>query len=122
MILHMLLFFRLPYHHSSDGSKREFSGGDMARLEKEVQEYQGCVNLFRIFRDDKLMLSCSFKRTSPIVASFERRGLSGAYAYLLESLLNRVPKKRPTCEQVLRAIREGNVSFSNRLQCCVSLD
>lgn len=43
MILHMLLFFRLPYHNSSDGSKREYSGGDLARLEKEVQEYQGYV-------------------------------------------------------------------------------
>lgn len=41
---------------------------------------------------------------------FESRGLPGAYLILLESLLNRLAKKRPTSEQVLRAIKEGNVS------------
>lgn len=40
MILHMLLFFRLPFHYSSDGDMRS-GGGDMLKLEKEVAEYQG---------------------------------------------------------------------------------
>ncbi|KAI5116294.1 hypothetical protein M0805_002164 [Coniferiporia weirii] len=91
MILHMLLFFRLPYHHSSDGDKREDDGLDMARLEKEVQDYPG------------------FRRASNLETMFKSRGLPMAYILLLESLLSRFPKKRPSSEQVLRAIREGNL-------------
>lgn len=41
MILHMLLFFRLPYHYSSDGDRRSNDGGDMERLEQEVLNYVG---------------------------------------------------------------------------------
>ncbi|KAH8115900.1 kinase-like protein [Phellopilus nigrolimitatus] len=90
MILHMLLFFHLPYHYCSDGDRRGNDGGDMERLEKEVLGYAG------------------FKRTSILATMFERRGLPVAYLILLESLLNKVPKKRPSSEQILRAIREGN--------------
>ncbi|THH07039.1 hypothetical protein EW145_g3655 [Phellinidium pouzarii] len=91
MILHMLLFFRLPYHYSSDGDGRDNDGGDMNELEKEVQDYPG------------------FRRTSSLSSLFESRGLSASYIVLLESLLNRLPKKRPSSEQVLRAIRKGNL-------------
>ncbi|OCB90836.1 kinase-like protein [Sanghuangporus baumii] len=90
MILHMLLFFRLPYHNSSDGDMRSNGGGDIEKLEKEVLDYEG------------------FRRTSVLMNMFERRGLPGTYLILLESLLHRLPKKRPSCEQVLRAIAEGN--------------
>lgn len=43
MILHMLLFFRLPYRYSSDGDRerRSHDSGDMDRLEKEVLSYAG---------------------------------------------------------------------------------
>ncbi|EJD05480.1 kinase-like protein [Fomitiporia mediterranea MF3/22] len=92
MILHTLLFFRLPYLYSRGGdSKGNGNGnGDIEKLEKEVLEYEG------------------FKRNATLMDSFERRGLPAAYLILLESLLNRLPKKRPTCDQVLRAIAEGN--------------
>ena len=41
MILHMLLFFRLPYHNSSDGDMKSNGGGDIEKLEKEVLDYEG---------------------------------------------------------------------------------
>ena len=49
MILHMLLFFRLPYHYSSDGDRRSNDGGDIGRLEQEVLNYPGYVPTFFIF-------------------------------------------------------------------------
>lgn len=89
MILHMLLFFRLPYHYSSDGDRRSNDGGDIGRLEQEVLNYPG------------------FRRHYQMSNLFERRGLPSSYLLLLESLLSRTPKNRPSSEQVLRAIREG---------------
>ena len=41
MILHRLLFFKLPYRYSSDGDMRSGDAGDMEKLEKEVQCYGG---------------------------------------------------------------------------------
>ncbi|TDL15946.1 kinase-like protein [Rickenella mellea] len=91
MILHMLLFFRLPYRYSSDGEGRSGDGGDMARLEKEVSNYSG------------------FRSTPTMASTFASRGVSQAYLLLLESLLNRTAVQRPSSERVLRVIREGNL-------------
>lgn len=93
MILHMLLFFRLPYHNSSDGSRagQSHDDGDLQKLEREVHEYPG------------------FRRSASLPTIFDGRGLPQGYIVLLESLLNRLPKKRPTSEQILRAIKEGQL-------------
>lgn len=93
MILHMLLFFRLPYHNSSDGSRagQSHDNGDLEKLEREVQEYPG------------------FRRSSTVSTVFEGRGLPQSYLWLLEGLLNRNSKKRPSSEQVLRAIKDGQL-------------
>ena len=40
MILHMLLFFKLPYLHYS-GAKEKDGDSDLHILEKEVQTYEG---------------------------------------------------------------------------------
>ena len=93
MILHMLLFFRLPYHNSSDGSRagRSFNNENLEQLEREVQSYPG------------------FKWTTRMTTIFGGRGLPTAYLLLLQKLLNRIPKTRPSSEQVLRALREGTL-------------
>jgi len=65
MILHKLLFFRLPYRYASDGDRNtDISGGGSApvsevcetdkldKLEKEVLRYAGCVYQFYGFGVD----------------------------------------------------------------------
>ncbi|KAH9940700.1 kinase-like protein [Amylocystis lapponica] len=93
MILHKLLFFRLPYSHASDSIASEKRGdketADM--LEKEVASYTG------------------FKSSSSLVDTFQSRRLSHAYLVLLEGLLNVTPSARPSSERVLSAIREGTL-------------
>ncbi|GLB39208.1 putative protein tyrosine kinase [Lyophyllum shimeji] len=97
MILHKLLFFRLPYRYASNGD----ANGDpvsmcqerdkLDRLEKEVLAYPG------------------FKSTPGLVTAFEARRLPRAFLVLLESLLNVVPSGRPSCERVAGAIKEGKL-------------
>ncbi|KAK0217432.1 kinase-like domain-containing protein [Armillaria nabsnona] len=97
MILHKLLFFKLPYHYAATGDAsgetlNSLAEGDkMDRLEQEVLNYPG------------------FKRTPAHIAAFEGRKLSRAYLVLLETLLNPNPSTRPSCERVLTAIREGRL-------------
>ena len=94
MILHKLLFFRLPYHHTSDNddASRPKDGRDyMDRLENEILQYPGF-------------------RSSPMLASgLESRRLPKAYLLLLETLLNVKPASRPSSERVLGVIKEGGV-------------
>jgi hypothetical protein len=58
-----------------------------------------------------------FKAAPGLVAAFEARRLPRSFLVLLESLLNKTPAARPSCERVAGAIREGKVgsSFSRRL-------
>ncbi|PBK94805.1 kinase-like protein [Armillaria gallica] len=97
MILHKLLFFKLPYHYAATGDAsgetlNSLAEGDkMDRLEQEVLNYPG------------------FKRTPAHIAAFEGRKLPRAYLVLLETLLNPNPSARPSCERVLTAIREGRL-------------
>uniref|UniRef100_A0A8H7XRT1 non-specific serine/threonine protein kinase n=1 Tax=Psilocybe cubensis TaxID=181762 RepID=A0A8H7XRT1_PSICU len=97
MILHKLLFFKLPYRYASVGDangepiSREDEGGKMERLEKEVQEYPG------------------FKSVPSMVTGFENRRLPRAFLVLLENLLHKTPVGRPSVERVVTAIREGKL-------------
>ncbi|GBE87646.1 kinase-like domain-containing protein [Sparassis latifolia] len=91
MILHKLLFFRLPYRHASDGDEQRDGRETADILEHEVASYSG------------------FKCTSAHVTAFESRRLPRAYLVLLESLLNVTPAMRPSSERVLSAIREGRL-------------
>ncbi|KAF8590739.1 kinase-like protein [Ramaria rubella] len=83
MILHMLLFFRLPYNHTEDS--------DISRLEAEVLDYPG------------------FKPTSEVTAACKRRGFPRAAIILLEELLTVFPRTRPSCEQILAVLKEGKL-------------
>ncbi|KAG8848868.1 putative serine/threonine-protein kinase iks1 [Tulasnella sp. 330] len=79
MILHKLLFFKLPYVQD-----------DLSELEKEVLDYPG------------------FKPDNDLTQACVRRGLPASILLLLQSLLERNPAKRPTCLQVVTAMRSGN--------------
>ncbi|KAH9059610.1 kinase-like protein [Lactarius vividus] len=101
MILHKLIFFRLPYRWAAYGdrpldgfshaSPHEDSGkgSDMDRLEREVSSYPG------------------FKSTPRLETLFASRRLPRSYLVLLESLLNVSPVARPSCEKVLAALHLG---------------
>ncbi|ESK86246.1 kinase-like protein [Moniliophthora roreri MCA 2997] len=95
MILHKMLFFKLPYRYASSGNESGEACGDekdkMDALEREVLSYPG------------------FKFDQSLVTAFEVRRLPKAILVLLESLLNPVPAARPTCERVSGAIRQGKV-------------
>lgn len=101
MILHKLLFFRLPYQHASDsarahgagqsGDAKDAADADADALEREVQTYAG------------------FRPSSVLATTFQSRRLPEAYLMLLEGLLNINPSTRPTAERVLAAVREGRL-------------
>ncbi|KAJ7752461.1 kinase-like protein [Mycena maculata] len=94
MILHKLLFFKLPYTHASDGEalgSKDAEGDKMDQLEREVLEYAG------------------FKSSQTLAVQFEARRLPRAFLVLLEGLLHVVPSGRPSCERVATAIREGRL-------------
>ena len=107
MILHKLLFFRLPYRWAAYGdrpldgfnntSPHEDGGNenDMDRLEREVSSYAG------------------FKSTPRLETLFTSRRLPRTYLVLLESLLNVSPATRPSCEKVLAAVHLGKVGFTS---------
>ncbi|KAJ7637262.1 kinase-like domain-containing protein [Mycena polygramma] len=93
MILHKLLFFKLPYKYASDGDGSNVGEGDkMDRLENEVLTYSG------------------FKSNQTLAMQFDGRRLPRAFLVLLEGLLLVTPSGRPSCERVSSAIREGRVS------------
>ncbi|KIM42420.1 hypothetical protein M413DRAFT_444837 [Hebeloma cylindrosporum] len=97
MILHKLLFFKLPYRYAAAGDangepiSRNEEGEKLERLEKEVLNYPG------------------FKSTPDLVAGFETRRLPRAFLVLLENLLHKSPAGRPSSERVSTAIREGKL-------------
>ncbi|KAJ7509442.1 kinase-like protein [Mycena galericulata] len=94
MLLHKLLFFKLPYKYASDGDglgSKGDEGDKMDRLEREVLEYTG------------------FKFNQVLAMQFEGRRLPRAFLVLLEGLLQVVPSGRPSCERVATAIREGRL-------------
>jgi hypothetical protein len=105
MILHKLIFFRLPYRWAAYGDRPGLDGSDAKslneddergndtdRLEREVSSYPG------------------FKSTARLETLFTSRRLPRSYLVLLESLLNVSPAARPTCEKVLAALHLGKVS------------
>ncbi|TCD62719.1 putative serine/threonine-protein kinase iks1 [Steccherinum ochraceum] len=94
MILHKLLFFRLPYQYASDNTDQDSKRDGKATadaLEREVLNYPG------------------FKSTPSVVSMFESRHLPRAFLILLEGLLNVNPGGRPSSDRVLSAIREGRL-------------
>ncbi|KAL7284149.1 hypothetical protein ACG7TL_001430 [Trametes sanguinea] len=93
MILHKLLFFRLPYRYTSDceDPSRPKDGKEFAdKLAAEILRYPG------------------FKSSQSMVTSFESRRLPRAYLYLLENLLHVKPPVRMSAERVLNAMKEGS--------------
>ncbi|KAG7092144.1 hypothetical protein E1B28_008517 [Marasmius oreades] len=94
MVLHKMLFFRLPYRYASRGNEREVTAGleereKMDRLEKEVLNYPG------------------FKFDQSMMAALEARQMPRAVLLLLENLLNPIPSQRPTVERVSNVIKTG---------------
>ncbi len=102
MILHKLLFFKLPYRHTSDNDEpsRPKDGRDYSdRLEAEILDYPG------------------FRSSSVLANAFESRRLPKAYLLLLESLLHVKPAARPSSDRVLSVIKDGGVS--SRILPCI---
>jgi serine/threonine protein kinase len=118
MILHKLLFFRLPYRYASDADAQDNgkaaadleNGEKLQRLENEVLNYSGLVNS-QLFLRNGIESSWvdRFRSTPALVNIFESRRLPRAFLVLLESLLNVSPSGRPSCERVSSAIRDGRV-------------
>ncbi|KAK1232788.1 putative serine/threonine-protein kinase iks1 [Marasmius sp. AFHP31] len=95
MVLHKMLFFKLPYRYASRGNEKDIAedieeSEKLARLEKEVVNYPG------------------FKFDPGMVSALEVRRMPRAVLVLLESLLNPIPTQRPTIEKVSNGIRTGN--------------
>ena len=104
MILHKLIFFRLPYRWAAYGDRSGLYGADTSlpndddgngedtdRLEREVSSYPG------------------FKSTPRLETQFTSRRLPRSYLVLLESLLNVTPASRTSCEKLLAALHLGKV-------------
>ncbi|TFK28473.1 other/IKS protein kinase [Coprinopsis marcescibilis] len=99
MILHKMLFFKLPYRYAAEGDANGESsslgshaeGEKLARLEQEVLQYPG------------------FKSNIALATNFEARRLPIAFLVLLERLLDRSPAGRPSCDRVVMAVREGKL-------------
>lgn len=85
MILHKLIFLRLPYP--------EVDSTDVDGMERNVLAYEG------------------YKATPEIVWQCKRRGLPRALLLLLENLLHVNSKIRPSADRVLNAIKEGKVGY-----------
>ncbi|KAK7031305.1 putative serine/threonine-protein kinase iks1 [Paramarasmius palmivorus] len=105
MILHKMLFFKLPYRYASRGNESGEPCDDekdkMAALEHEVLSYPG------------------FKSDQSLATAFEVRRIPKAILVLLESLLNPLSAVRPTCEMVSSAIRQGKyILLENRMATC----
>ncbi|RDX54584.1 kinase-like protein [Lentinus brumalis] len=99
MILHKLLFFKLPYRHTSDNDEpsRPKDGRDYSdRLEAEILDYPG------------------FRSSSALANAFESRRLPKAYLLLLESLLHVKPAARPSSDRVLSVIKDGGLKPISR--------
>lgn len=120
MILHKLLFFRLPYKWASDGEGvRDISRGAedghsvMDRLENEVRAYNGyaCIifSICCVLRSQHRVLP-RFKPNASIDTLFKSRHLPRAYLVLLENLLNTSTAVRPSCERILQGLHSGMVS------------
>lgn len=76
MVLHKLLFLRLPYEFTED----------LQRLHEEIVEYSG------------------FTATPSLVETCERRHIPRSVLLLLEKLLHLSPDQRPSAERVRLAI------------------
>ncbi|TFY82901.1 hypothetical protein EWM64_g1112 [Hericium alpestre] len=111
MVLHKLLFFRLPYRWAAYGDRDETlqgkdkagggipGGTELDRLEREVLAYKG------------------FKSNVELENVFASRRLPRSFLILLEGLLNVLPASRPSCERVLVALHNGKfdpVSVTSR--------
>lgn len=107
MILHKLLFFKLPYASSSDNTRDGREASDA--LEREVQAYAGYAVYWTGLYAHADEVSHSFKSSPSLQTVFESRRLPKAYLWLLEGLLNINPSIRPSSDRVLGAIREGRV-------------
>ncbi|KAJ8589502.1 kinase-like protein [Rhizopogon salebrosus TDB-379] len=93
MILHKMLFFKLPYRYATEGEASENDEADkMNKLEQEILGYSG------------------FRSTSALVTSFESRHLPRSFLMLLEGLLSITASARPSSERIVGAMREGRVS------------
>lgn len=120
MILHRMLFFKLPWRYTSDGVGEDpttpmGSGlpepmGDAKAKPPKMRRPPARNEAEKIERLEQEVLSYSGFRSTPVlVQAFEARKLPRAMLVLLENLLNPIPAKRPTCERVKGAVRDGKV-------------
>ena len=104
MILHKLIFFRLPYRWAAYGDRPGLYGSDAKSLNEEDEKADDTDRLER-----EVSSYPGFKSTARLETLFTSRRLPRSYLVLLESLLNVPPVTRPTCEKVLAALHLGKV-------------
>lgn len=90
MILHKLIFFRLPYP--------DIDPTDVNGIEREVLAYPG----WKAAADPGAVANC------------KHRGLPRELLILLEGLLSTNPRERPSSERVLSALKDGNLEPPSR--------
>ncbi|CAE6492907.1 unnamed protein product [Rhizoctonia solani] len=84
MILHKLIYFRLPWKNDED----------MSELEREIIGFQG------------------YKANTANIQAFEKRRLPAALCQLLSKMLAAEPAGRPGSDQVFKAIQSGQLDPS----------
>lgn len=104
MILHKLIFFRLPYRWAAYGDRPGLYGSDAKSLDEDDEKSNDTDRLER-----EVSSYPGFKSTARLETLFTSRRLPRTYLVLLESLLNVSPVARPTCEKVLAALHLGKV-------------
>ncbi|KAF9444182.1 kinase-like protein [Macrolepiota fuliginosa MF-IS2] len=102
MILHKLLFFKLPYRYAADGQTS--NGAQSTERESRLGESEKLKLL-----EQEILTYPGFKSTPELVTTFGSRRLPEAFLLLLKNLLDPEPKTRLSCERVLVAIKEGKV-------------
>jgi hypothetical protein len=120
MVLHRMLFFKLPWRYSADGAGKDSDtpvgefpdpyASTNPHIKPKVRRPPARNEAEKMERLEEEVLSYPGFRSSPaLVKAFEVRKLPAAILVLLENILNPNPVKRPTCERVKSAVQEGKV-------------
>ncbi|KIK63101.1 hypothetical protein GYMLUDRAFT_163886 [Collybiopsis luxurians FD-317 M1] len=115
MVLHRMLFFRLPWRYAADAEGTDpdtptGSGTSFGNAKPKIRRPPARNEAEKMERLEEEVLSYPGFRSNPgLVKAFQGRKLPQAILILLENLLNPNPNKRPTCEQVKGAVRDGKV-------------
>ncbi|KAJ3988912.1 kinase-like protein [Lentinula detonsa] len=111
MVLHRMLFFKLPWRYSTDGTGPLNASSPNPPKVRRPPARDEAEKMDRL--EEELLAYPGFRSTPALVEAFEGRKLPRAILVLLENLLNPVPSKRPTCKKVKSAVRDGMVGITS---------